>query len=44
MPLGGTTNVGIVSCRQLVDDLWDLADRFETEVDELLGCRSRPLG
>jgi diacylglycerol O-acyltransferase len=43
MSLGGKLNVGIISCRRLVDDLWDLADRFELELGELLGCRSRPL-
>jgi diacylglycerol O-acyltransferase / wax synthase len=35
MSIGGKLNVGIISCRQLVDDLWDLADRFEAELDEL---------
>jgi len=38
MSLSGKLNVGIMSCRKLVDDLWALADRFETELDELLGC------
>jgi len=38
MSLSGKLNVGIMSCRKLVDDLWGLADRFETELDELLGC------
>ena len=36
MSLGGALNVGIISCPQLVDDLWDLADRFEPELDALL--------
>jgi diacylglycerol O-acyltransferase len=44
MSLSGKLNVGIISCRDLVDDLWGLADRFEVELDELLGCRSRPVG
>ena len=39
MSLGGMLNVGIISCPQLVDDLWDLADRFEPELDALL-CAS----
>jgi diacylglycerol O-acyltransferase len=39
MSLSGKLNVGIVSCRQMVDDLWDLADRFELELAELLGSR-----
>ena len=43
MSLSGKLNVGIISCRQLVDDLWDLADRFEIELDNLLGSRTRPL-
>jgi diacylglycerol O-acyltransferase len=37
MSLGDKLNVGIISCPQLVDDLWDLADRFEGELEELLG-------
>jgi diacylglycerol O-acyltransferase / wax synthase len=37
MSLSGKLNVGIVSCPQLVDDLWGLADRFELALDELLG-------
>jgi diacylglycerol O-acyltransferase len=36
MSLNGKLNVGIISCRQLVDDLWDLADRFEKELGALL--------
>ncbi|MDZ4270072.1 MAG: WS/DGAT domain-containing protein, partial [Mycobacterium sp.] len=36
MSLADTLNVGIISCPQLVDDLWDLADRFEAELGELL--------
>jgi diacylglycerol O-acyltransferase / wax synthase len=43
MSLGGKLNVGIIACPQLVDDLWQLADRFELELDELLSSRSRPL-
>ncbi|MGV0794362.1 WS/DGAT/MGAT family O-acyltransferase [Mycolicibacterium sp. XJ1819] len=41
MSLSGKLNVGMVSCRQLVDDLWDLADRFETELAELVGKRRK---
>ncbi|BCI51630.1 diacylglycerol O-acyltransferase [Mycolicibacterium litorale] len=37
MSQGGKMNVGIISCPQLVDDLEELADRFETELNELLG-------
>ncbi len=36
MSLGGALNVGIISCPELVDDLWDLADRFQPELDALL--------
>ncbi|MEO3761632.1 wax ester/triacylglycerol synthase family O-acyltransferase [Mycobacterium sp. B14F4] len=36
MSLSGKLNVGIISCPDLVDDLWDLADRFELELAELL--------
>ncbi|MGZ4794240.1 MAG: WS/DGAT domain-containing protein, partial [Ilumatobacteraceae bacterium] len=43
MSLSGKLNVGIISCPQLVDDLWGLADRFEPELHALLGRRSRPL-
>jgi diacylglycerol O-acyltransferase len=41
MSQGGKLNVGIISCRKLVDDLWPLADRFEDELEELLRCLSR---
>ncbi|MCK0173847.1 wax ester/triacylglycerol synthase family O-acyltransferase [Mycolicibacterium sp. F2034L] len=36
MSQGDRLNVGIISCPKLVDDLADLADRFEDELDELL--------
>ena len=36
MSMDGKLNIGIISCPQLVDDLWDLADRFEVELKELL--------
>lgn len=39
MSLGGKLNVGIISCRSLVNDLWDLADRFKAELAALLGGR-----
>ncbi len=29
-------NVGIISCPQLADDLWDMADRFKSELSDLL--------
>jgi diacylglycerol O-acyltransferase len=43
MSLDGQLNVGLISCRRMVDDLWPLADRFEAQLDELLGCGARPL-
>lgn len=36
MSQGGKLNVGIISCPTLVDDLWDLADRLDAELQELL--------
>ncbi|CAN3127120.1 WS/DGAT/MGAT family O-acyltransferase [Mycobacterium sp. smrl_JER01] len=36
MSLGDTLNIGIISCPHLVDDLWDLAHRFDSELKELL--------
>jgi diacylglycerol O-acyltransferase len=37
MSLSGKLNVGLISCPQLMDDLWGLAARFELALDELLG-------
>jgi WS/DGAT/MGAT family acyltransferase len=36
MSLTGKLDVGIVSCPELLPDLWDLADDFEVALDELL--------
>ena len=36
MSLTGKLDIGIVACRQLVPDLWRLADGFETALKELL--------
>lgn len=36
MSLTGALNVGIMSCPELVPDLWDLADSFTAGLDELL--------
>lgn len=36
MSMADKLNVGIISCPQLADDLWDLADRFEAELADLL--------
>ncbi|RDH76856.1 wax ester/triacylglycerol synthase family O-acyltransferase [Mycolicibacterium moriokaense] len=41
MSLSGKLNVGILSCRHLVDDLWELADGFQLELSRLLGARKR---
>lgn len=38
MSLGNKLNVGIISCPRLVDDLWDLADRFDAELGALRAC------
>ena len=36
MSLNGKLDVGIVSCPELLPDLWDMADDFEVALDELL--------
>jgi hypothetical protein len=36
MSLNGKLDVGIVSCPELLPDLWDLADDFGVVLDELL--------
>jgi diacylglycerol O-acyltransferase len=36
MSLNGTLDVGIVSCPELLPDLWDMADDFKVALDELL--------
>jgi diacylglycerol O-acyltransferase / wax synthase len=36
MSLTGTLDVGIVSCPELLPDLWDMADDFKASLDELL--------
>jgi diacylglycerol O-acyltransferase / wax synthase len=38
MSLNGKLNVGIVSCPDLVPDLWRLADSFDVALEELLAC------
>lgn len=38
MSLGGRLGVGIISCPDLVADLWDLADAFPAALKELLNC------
>jgi WS/DGAT/MGAT family acyltransferase len=38
MSLNGTLDVGIVSCPELLPDLWDMADDFAIALDELLAA------
>lgn len=38
MSLNGRLGVGIMSCPDLVPDLWDLADAFPAALKELLNC------
>ncbi|WP_326546267.1 wax ester/triacylglycerol synthase family O-acyltransferase [Mycolicibacterium sp. ND9-15] len=38
MSLAGSLNVGIVSCPELLPDLWDMADDFSAALDELLAA------
>ncbi|WP_370329137.1 wax ester/triacylglycerol synthase family O-acyltransferase [Mycolicibacterium hippocampi] len=38
MSLNGKLDVGIVSCPELLPDLWSMADDFQAALDELLGA------
>jgi len=38
MSLTGKLDVGIVSCPELLPDLWDMADDFTSALDELLAA------
>ena len=38
MSLNGKLNVGVISCPELVPDLWQLADDLAVAVEELLEC------
>ncbi len=40
MSLSGKLNVGIVSCPELLPDLWNMADDFQVVLDELLDAAS----
>ncbi|MHA3021013.1 WS/DGAT/MGAT family O-acyltransferase [Mycobacterium sp. BMJ-28] len=42
MSLNGKLDVGIISCPELLPDLWDMADDFAVALDELLDASSRP--
>ncbi|WP_414685219.1 WS/DGAT domain-containing protein [Mycobacterium sp.] len=35
-PLNGNLAFGIISCPELLPDLWELADEFSSALDELL--------
>ena len=36
LSLSGTLDVGLISCPDLLPDLWDMADDFRVALDELL--------
>ncbi len=38
MSLNGTLDVGLISCPELLPDLWDMADDFVVALEELLGA------
>lgn len=38
MSLSGTLDVGLISCPDLLPDLWDMADDFEVALNELLAA------
>jgi WS/DGAT/MGAT family acyltransferase len=42
MSLNGRLGVGIISCPDLVSELWDLADAFPVALKELLNCGEPP--
>jgi hypothetical protein len=46
MSLSGNLDVGIVSCPELLPDLWDMADDFSVALKELLDAtqKSPPSG
>jgi len=39
MSLNGKLNVGVISCPDLVPDVWRIADGFDVALEELLECR-----
>jgi diacylglycerol O-acyltransferase len=38
MSLNGKLNVGVISCADLLPDLWRLVDDFDAALEELLEC------
>ena len=43
MSFNGGLGVGIISCPDLMPDLWELADAFPEALKELLECTARPV-
>jgi WS/DGAT/MGAT family acyltransferase len=41
MSLNGTLNVGLISCPELLPDLWDMADAFPVEMKALIAATGR---
>ena len=39
LSLNGTLNIGLISCPELLPDLWQLADGFQSGLDELLAAK-----
>ena len=42
MSLNGRLNVGLISCPELIPDLWDMADGFADGIGELLEAAASP--
>jgi diacylglycerol O-acyltransferase len=42
MSLNGTLNIGLISCPELLPDLWDMADGFVAGIKELLAATRTP--
>lgn len=42
MSMNGRLGIGIISCPDLVPDLWDIADAFPAALKELLHCDATP--
>jgi hypothetical protein len=38
MSLNGGLDVGLISCPDLLPDLWDMADDFQVALDELVAA------
>jgi len=44
MSLRGSLDVGLISCPDLLPDLWELADEFKVGMEELLAATGQPTG